>query len=391
MTPRSPDEAALLASVWGAPHDDLPRLVYADWLEEHGATDADRGRAEFIRLQCDRAAKEAAGDETSAAAYRREEELARRFGEGWAEDDGLPWGDPPPNLFVRGLVAARDTVTAGGPDRRSPPGPPWVGEVEVEWGAGGLAGVDLAAACAGAYKVRLYARDTPWTAADFASLDAAAPALRHVTHLELSGRAGPEAIAWARQVAFDRVHCLELDTRTRPGADLVAALAESPLAPQLTKLDLQGVHLTNAGLWAVGQRTEFARLRALYVGMGTTTERGYVRFLRSPLMSQLEEFDTPNRSECGDAYYLALAAAPGAARLRYLGFGDRHRPTHAALRAVAASPHLQGLREVFVPPGVAPSAADVRLCRRLFGDRLRPRGYWGDPNLEWDDWDGWYD
>ncbi len=41
------DEDALLATIAANPADDLPRLVYADWLEEHG-----RGvRAEFIRLQ----------------------------------------------------------------------------------------------------------------------------------------------------------------------------------------------------------------------------------------------------------------------------------------------------------------------------------------------------
>lgn len=41
------DEAALLQAVLATPHDDAPRLVYADWLEERG--DA---RAEYLRLQC---------------------------------------------------------------------------------------------------------------------------------------------------------------------------------------------------------------------------------------------------------------------------------------------------------------------------------------------------
>jgi uncharacterized protein (TIGR02996 family) len=34
------------------PEDDAPRLIYADWLEEHGDSD----RAEFIRVQCELAA-----------------------------------------------------------------------------------------------------------------------------------------------------------------------------------------------------------------------------------------------------------------------------------------------------------------------------------------------
>src|SRR5262245_41658733 len=41
------DRDALLAAIRAAPDDDAPRLIFADWLEEHG--DADR--AEFIRVQ----------------------------------------------------------------------------------------------------------------------------------------------------------------------------------------------------------------------------------------------------------------------------------------------------------------------------------------------------
>jgi uncharacterized protein (TIGR02996 family) len=42
------DELALLKAVCRNKADDLPRLVYADWLDEHGRPE----RAEFIRLQC---------------------------------------------------------------------------------------------------------------------------------------------------------------------------------------------------------------------------------------------------------------------------------------------------------------------------------------------------
>lgn len=41
------DRAALVAAVAAVPDDDLPKLVLADWLDEHGDPD----RAEFIRLQ----------------------------------------------------------------------------------------------------------------------------------------------------------------------------------------------------------------------------------------------------------------------------------------------------------------------------------------------------
>ena len=41
------DEDALLAGIAAAPHDLLPRLAYADWLDDRG----DAVRAEVVRLE----------------------------------------------------------------------------------------------------------------------------------------------------------------------------------------------------------------------------------------------------------------------------------------------------------------------------------------------------
>ena len=46
------DREALLRAAVASPDDDLPRLVYADWLEEHD----DPGQAAFVRAQCELAA-----------------------------------------------------------------------------------------------------------------------------------------------------------------------------------------------------------------------------------------------------------------------------------------------------------------------------------------------
>lgn len=52
------DEAALLSAILAHPDEDTPRLMYADWLDEHGQAE----RAEFIRIQCAPDADEAAED-----------------------------------------------------------------------------------------------------------------------------------------------------------------------------------------------------------------------------------------------------------------------------------------------------------------------------------------
>src|SRR5262245_1043172 len=62
------DAEGLLAAIWEQPHDDTPRLIYADWLEEHGQPE----RAEFIRVQCELARFEE-WDESP-----RKDELAKR-------------------------------------------------------------------------------------------------------------------------------------------------------------------------------------------------------------------------------------------------------------------------------------------------------------------------
>lgn len=52
-----PERLAFLRAIAAAPDDNTPRLAYADWLDENASTDADRARAEFIRLACKHSTK----------------------------------------------------------------------------------------------------------------------------------------------------------------------------------------------------------------------------------------------------------------------------------------------------------------------------------------------
>src|SRR5581483_4113131 len=73
---------ALLQAIIESPDDDTPRLVYADYLEEHGQTD----RAEFIRVQLDlaRLPDSPDSDERREALAAREQALLKKYGEQWA-------------------------------------------------------------------------------------------------------------------------------------------------------------------------------------------------------------------------------------------------------------------------------------------------------------------
>lgn len=68
------DRQAFLEAIVEQPADDLPRLVYADWLDEYGEPE----RAEFIRLQCAFTRGEPAARSQSSRARMRELEETHR-------------------------------------------------------------------------------------------------------------------------------------------------------------------------------------------------------------------------------------------------------------------------------------------------------------------------
>src|SRR5262245_6194987 len=111
-------EEAFLAAILESPDDDAPRLIYADWLEDHGDP-----RAALIRVQCDleRHRRAAFGKPyvlsdglrrawQIIALYAREKELLAEFGDIWTPGaiDAVDVSQDIPGLrghrFRRGFV-----------------------------------------------------------------------------------------------------------------------------------------------------------------------------------------------------------------------------------------------------------------------------------------------
>jgi uncharacterized protein (TIGR02996 family) len=93
------DGDALFRAILENPADDMPRLLFADWLSENGRPE----RAEFIRLQCEAwhlCPQYATVTEARTAASR----LYKRHADAWHAElpgvRGVEWSD----LFVRGFV-----------------------------------------------------------------------------------------------------------------------------------------------------------------------------------------------------------------------------------------------------------------------------------------------
>jgi uncharacterized protein (TIGR02996 family) len=75
-------EPALLRAILDDPEDDGIRLIYADWLEEHGRAE----RAEFIRAQIEGARLPPAGTERRRALRARQAALVAEHSAAWAVD-----------------------------------------------------------------------------------------------------------------------------------------------------------------------------------------------------------------------------------------------------------------------------------------------------------------
>jgi uncharacterized protein (TIGR02996 family) len=73
------DEAALLRAIYANPDDDTPRLVYADWLDEHDQPE----RAEFIRVQIALTNQDDDKTDEFRRLWKRQDELQRAHEKQW--------------------------------------------------------------------------------------------------------------------------------------------------------------------------------------------------------------------------------------------------------------------------------------------------------------------
>jgi uncharacterized protein (TIGR02996 family) len=101
---------ALLKALCENPDEDTPRLVYADWLQEHG----DETRAEFIRAQVRHGELLRNADPGAEDSARQARALWLQFGAKWRADlpqlKGVRWHDAFFRGFVERVVVPSDAV-----------------------------------------------------------------------------------------------------------------------------------------------------------------------------------------------------------------------------------------------------------------------------------------
>jgi uncharacterized protein (TIGR02996 family) len=269
------DEAFLLA-IRDEPDDDAPRLIYADWLEDHG----EEARAEFIRAQCERVrpdADPARAAELGPRAWRLLVENweawvgplrglvgpdGARLGEQWLM--GGPHADGLSRFrrgFVESLTLRAEVLLAWGDDvyRQLP-----LRHLRL-WGAGPHAEALAASPCLGGLATLAFCDYFvgPLTAEGARAL-AASPHLGRLRELRLGrnnvGDVGLRALAAAPRL--DGLLLLNVMDNgiTDRGA---LALAASPYLARLTTLWLQDNAITAAGAAALRASPHLRRLTDL--------------------------------------------------------------------------------------------------------------------------------
>lgn len=284
---------AFLEDILAHPDDDAPRLIFADWLEDEGDSD----RAEFIRVQVDRA-RLPVWDARQVRLRLRESELINAHEQRWKKElpsiKGITWHE-----FRRGFIAS--------------------------------------AKCA-SFEVLEETASECWSATPLEAFSTTWPdegeGIEHIT-----------PIAGLRELSFDQFYF-------EPEA--VDRLAAAPLFSTLRALNAANCNLGVEGFRHLVASPHLGNLQALRVASNYIGNGGIDALLDAASLTSLEELDLANEGDSGqynedpviDVSGLnALAAWPGLARLRSLNLSGND-PGRTGLQALLGSPHVIGLKEL---------------------------------------------
>ncbi|QDU18350.1 TIGR02996 domain-containing protein [Urbifossiella limnaea] len=374
------DHAALLAAVVDRPDDDTPRLVLADYLDDHGDPD----RAAFVRAQVELARTPEWEPFAVECRHRRTEwsDFGKPFRAvlpAFPDGCGVEWAEPP---FRRGFG--------------------WRVRVGNLHGWAGVAPELFRAAPVGALHLRADTTLDDWRAF------AAGPWLARIreVHLE-AGRSPVEPVralaAAGTLTGLDSLHVHHADI---PGIDfLVADVLAGPLVANLRglsfrlsspaslddlldvlaahagrfeKLALRKMYLTGAqvGRWA---SAGLHGLHGLDLSDNYVFSQDGARALADALAGGWTGH-TLGLSRCGIAVpgVRALAAAPGMASVRRLDL-SRNVFGPTGVQVLAASPHLAGLRMLDLRDCGFGDQAVRRLVRGTFWPNLTELDLRGNP------------
>jgi uncharacterized protein (TIGR02996 family) len=302
----------LLRAICERPDDDAVRLVYADWLDDHG--DADR--AELIRVQVALARAGPDGPDRPALA-ERERHVLRSNRKRWLAE-GPSWAAR--GELVRGFLVPRLKERVEKFVKRDPatlfPFPLWCFTLTMaEGGVARLADCPLLARA-----VELNMTSNAIGPSGVKEL-AASPHMGNVEVLSLRRNwmraAGMQGLV--ERLRAPRLHSLDLAGNWLDD-DAAAALAEAPWLEGVTVLSLRNNWLRDAGGAALAASRRLGRLEELDLGdnnLGDAAARAFAQSERLPRLRRL----TLAR-QITDAGAAALMGSAWMRRLERLALGE---------------------------------------------------------------------
>lgn len=364
------------------PDDDTARLVYADWLDEHG----DGPRAELIRVQVQRA-RLPVWEREQVPLQLRESALLAKHGTKWKAElpsiEGVAWGE-----FRRGFVATAEFVNFAGlsgnasacwaatplegasvlwprakdqVDRLAPiaglreltiDGTIW-GSLEAAHVAtapvlstlrtlnvpkGNLTGECFRFLLASPHFAQLTALRAPLNAIGRSAVSALteAPSLKSLAELDLS-----ETGSYGRSQRHGRYH----EDPVMESADIAALTRWSGMA-RLRSLTLSGNNIGKRGLRALLRSKNTTGLKSLTLRANGLTDQDMKEFNEARAELQLDALDL-GENVLGDVGASDLALAPCLSQLKVLNL-DRCEMHLSAAKWLTSSPIIESLRRLNV-------------------------------------------
>jgi uncharacterized protein (TIGR02996 family) len=366
-------EAGLLQAICEAPDDDTPRLIYADWLTDHGQPD----RAEFIRAQIELA------NLPEKRTKKRRKELEQRIGELWAAHSHN-WGAGPPYRAVdlraweRGFLA---WFSAGNSGSMAENLPRVVKEAPIQHvrlhnpSRDDIARLVELPALAHVRTLILWtnvSNDRVLTDADVPLLTEC-PYLTRLEHLDLTQhKIGPAGIALlANSPRLPRLCDLGLYANSC-GDEGLRHIATSPMAARLRNIYATGVRpypITAEGMRILATTPAFASLRVLRMESEGIRDAGARHLAGAAHFRHLTELYL---HECGltDAGVAALANSAHLKNLEVLDLSSNWTVGHAGAVALVKSPYLKHLRSLDLWRCERLSEADEKMLRQRFRNKV---------------------
>jgi uncharacterized protein (TIGR02996 family) len=309
------------------PDEDAPRLILADWLDEHGDA-ADQARAEFLRLQCE-LARLPDGSPQARKLQAREKALLRAHGDTWLG----PLKDVASGKveFRRGLihleVTGRGFASKRGLALADTEAYAWVDSLRFHRVAPtALTTLAKTSLLAGLNTLSL--RDCPLRVAGASAL-AGTPYLDVLTDLDLHH-------CWIEDEGLAALLTAGKSSRLRR-LDLyhnflssrgIEKLARWRGLAAVAELDLSVNEIDVRGIRALANSPYLTRLRSLSLQNCFIEDSGTAALAESPFLDQLTELNLIF-NKLGDAGAAALARSPYLSRMERLQISQDHRLTDA--------------------------------------------------------------